>query len=194
MDTTALSAAYDDLLEAARAVHASDHEPTPPAGEWNADQILAHVVLLNAATVSAACSVTSGTVATYDNRLSQDAWTIDRTIALAGGNDGLRSRIRLQADALCAIRAARAAALVHTGLDAPFPHELVALEGGLACEDRAWDFGARSWSSNSTSTSRRICFLGWMAWTTRSTSGGRSTTVGRCAQMPRASGTSSIRR
>ena len=131
MDTTALSAAYDDLLEAARAVHASDHEPTPPAGEWNADQILAHVVLINAATVSAACSVISGTVVTYDNRLGQDAWTIDRVISLAGGNDGLRSRIRLQADALCAI----GSSLSGAELDTPFPTLLLS-NGSLVLDDQ----------------------------------------------------------
>jgi len=129
MDTTALSAAYDDLLEAARAVHASDHEQTPPAGEWNADQIRAHIVLLNAATVSAACSVTSGTVATYDNRLSQDAWTIDRAISLAGGSDG-GSRIRLQADALCAI----SSSLSEAELSTPFPTLLLS-NGSLVLDD-----------------------------------------------------------
>ena len=94
-----------------------DHVPTPSPGEWNADQILAHIVLLNAATISAACSVTSGAITTYDNRLAQDTWTLGRTISLAGGNDGLRSRIRPQADALCAI----AATLSETELATPVP-------------------------------------------------------------------------
>jgi hypothetical protein len=38
-----------------------------------------------------------------DNRIAHDTWTIERVIALAGGNAGLRDRIRLQGDALCAL-------------------------------------------------------------------------------------------
>jgi hypothetical protein len=34
---------------------------------------------------------------------SLDTWTIERVIALDGGNAGLRDRIRLQQDALCAL-------------------------------------------------------------------------------------------
>ena len=47
--------------------------------------------------------VASGANTTYDNRLAQDAWTIDHVIALAGGDARLRERIRLQGDALCAL-------------------------------------------------------------------------------------------
>jgi len=131
MDTTALSAAYDDLLETARTVSAADYERTPPPGEWNADQILAHLVLLNAATISAACSVTSGAVATYDNRLAQDTWTIDRTMSLAGGSDGMRSQIRRQADALCAI----VSTLSDTELATPIPTLLISNDA-LLVDDR----------------------------------------------------------
>lgn len=35
--------------------------------------------------------------------MAQDTWTIDRVIALAGGNAGLRDRVRLQGDAPCAL-------------------------------------------------------------------------------------------
>jgi len=104
MDITPLRQAYSTLLDAAATVADSgDPSPFPPAGEWNADQILAHVALINAATITTACSVASGLITTYDNRLSQDPWTIDRIIALAGGNAGLRERIRLQGEALCAV-------------------------------------------------------------------------------------------
>jgi len=104
MDTTSLRHAYRTLLDAAATVADSgDTTPVPPAGEWNAAQILAHVALVNAATIAAVSSVASGAVATYDNRLALDTWTIERVIALAGGNAGLRERIRLQGDALCAL-------------------------------------------------------------------------------------------
>lgn len=100
MDTTPLRDAYRALLDAAATV--SDTSPAPPAGEWNADQILAHVSIINAATIAAAACVASGTNTTYDNRTALDTWSIERVIALAGSNAGLRERIRLQGDALCA--------------------------------------------------------------------------------------------
>jgi hypothetical protein len=113
VDTTRLRAAFDALLAAA-----ADPSPEPPPGEWDADQILAHVVLVNAATITALCSVTAGAVATYDNRLTQDPWTLRRVIALAGGTAGLRERIRGQGEALCALAGA---ALSDAELDTPVP-------------------------------------------------------------------------
>jgi hypothetical protein len=103
MDTAPLRAAYRALLEAADTVAESGRAKPSPAGEWNADQILAHVAILTAATIAAASSVASGANTTYDNRLAQDSWTIDRLIANAGGNVGLRERIRAQGEALCAL-------------------------------------------------------------------------------------------
>ncbi|MPZ96919.1 MAG: hypothetical protein GEU96_18920 [Propionibacteriales bacterium] len=117
MDTTALHDGYRDLLDAATTLAAADHDPIPPPGEWSADQILAHVALVNAATISAACSAASAAVATYDNRLAHDTWTINRVISLAGDKEGLRNRIRLQADAMCAI----ASSLSERELDTRIP-------------------------------------------------------------------------
>lgn len=102
MDTTPLQDAYRALLDAAATVADSDTS-SPPAGEWNANQILAHVAIVNAATIAAASSIAAGANTTYDNRIALDTWTIERVIALAGGNAGLRDRIRLQGDALCAL-------------------------------------------------------------------------------------------
>jgi hypothetical protein len=104
MDTTPLRDAYRALLDAAATVADSgDGNPVPPVGEWNADQILAHVSLISAATIAAASSVASGANTTYDNRIALDTWTIERLIALAGGNAGIRDRIRRQGDTLCAL-------------------------------------------------------------------------------------------
>jgi hypothetical protein len=106
MDTAALRGAYRALLDAAATVAdsvAGFGDPTPPVGEWNADQILAHVAIINAATITAVSSVAAGAIITYDNRTTLDTWTIERVIALAGGNAGLADRIRLQADALCTL-------------------------------------------------------------------------------------------
>jgi hypothetical protein len=104
MDTTSLRDAYRALLDAAATVaDAGDASPVPPAGEWNADQILAHVSIINAVTIAAAGTVSSGTNTTYDNRTALDTWTIERVIANAGGNAGLRNRIHAQGDVLCAL-------------------------------------------------------------------------------------------
>ncbi|HEY0690033.1 MAG TPA: hypothetical protein VGD71_13455 [Kribbella sp.] len=104
MGTTPLQDAYRALLDAAaRVAESGDTSSSPPTGEWNADQILAHVAIVNAATIAAASSIAAGANTTYDNRIALDTWTIERVIALAGGNVGLRDRIRLQGDALCAL-------------------------------------------------------------------------------------------
>jgi hypothetical protein len=104
MDTTPLRDAYRALLDAAATLADSgDTSPVPPTGEWNAEQILAHVAIVNAATIAAVSCIAAGANTTYDNRIALDTWTIERVISLAGGNAGLRDRIRLQGDALCAL-------------------------------------------------------------------------------------------
>ncbi|MGH3247944.1 MAG: hypothetical protein ACRDOI_17330 [Trebonia sp.] len=103
MDTAPLRHAYGVLLDAATVAGSGDANPASPAGEWNADQILAHVSLLSAATIAAVSAVASGANTTYDNRTAHDAWTIERLIVLADGNVGLQDRIRRQGDALCAL-------------------------------------------------------------------------------------------
>ncbi|MFI8073708.1 hypothetical protein ACIF85_33645 [Streptomyces sp. NPDC086033] len=104
LDTAPLQDAYRTLLDAAATVaNADDPNPAPPEGEWNADQILAHVSLISAATIASVAGVAAGANTTYDNRIALDAWTIERTIAHAGGNAGLRDRINDQATALCAL-------------------------------------------------------------------------------------------
>jgi hypothetical protein len=124
MENTPLRNAFRELLDAAATVaDSADPSPVPPAGEWNADQILAHVALINAATLTATAAVTAGTNTTYDNRLAHDPWTIERVIALAGGNAGLRERIRGQGDALCALSGP---ALSEAELDTPVPTLLIA--------------------------------------------------------------------
>jgi hypothetical protein len=101
LDTAPLRDAYRALLDAAAAVAGPD--PVPPPGEWNADQILAHVAIVTATTIATASCVASGTSTSYDNRIALDTWTIGRLIARAGGNAGLRARIRRQGDSLCAL-------------------------------------------------------------------------------------------
>ncbi|WP_317441547.1 hypothetical protein [Streptomyces collinus] len=123
MDTTPLRDAYRALLDAAATVAGSaGPDLVPPPGEWDADQILAHVSLVTAATLAAVSAVASGARTTYDNRLALDTWTIGRTVALAGGNAGLRERVRLQGDALCTLGGP---ALGESELDTPVPTVLL---------------------------------------------------------------------
>jgi hypothetical protein len=103
MDTTGLRNAYDALLDAATTVTGTRETAAPPVGEWNADQILAHIAIVDAGTIAAAYAVASGSQTVYDNRTWLDHWTIDRAISLAGGTGRLRERIRLQGEALCAL-------------------------------------------------------------------------------------------
>jgi hypothetical protein len=128
MDTTALHDAYGALLDAAAEVAGSGD---PPPGEWNAEQILAHVTVINAATIAAVASIASGTNTTYDNRTAMDTWTLDRIITLTGGDAGLRDRVRVQADALCALGGHM---LSETELDTPVPTLLVS--NGTAMVDQ----------------------------------------------------------
>jgi hypothetical protein len=103
MNTDTLRTAYGDLLAAATTVSAAAETVPPPEGEWDADQIVAHVALVSAATLAAVAAVASGVNTTYDNRLALDPWTIGRVVTAAGGPDGLRERVRRQGDALCLV-------------------------------------------------------------------------------------------
>ena len=102
MDTAPLRDAYRAFLDAAAVTAPGAERAAPPAGEWDADQILAHVSLVSAGTIAAASAVAAGRNPAYDNRLALDAWTIGRVIARAGGSAGLRDRVRCQGEALCA--------------------------------------------------------------------------------------------
>lgn len=102
MNINPLDHAFATLLEVAEKISV-DQPVDPPSGEWNPEQILAHLSLVSAATISAVCSVGSGAVTTYDNRIAQNTWTINRVIGLLTGHRGLSTRIRLQGAALSAI-------------------------------------------------------------------------------------------
>ncbi|MBY8878294.1 hypothetical protein [Actinacidiphila acidipaludis] len=102
MDTSALAGAYRTLLDAAATVAgAGEPGPVPPPGEWDAEQILAHVSVLTATTLVTVATVACGSGATYDNRPAQDGWTLGTVITRAGGAPGLRERLRRQGEALC---------------------------------------------------------------------------------------------
>ncbi len=117
MDTTRLRDAYAGLLAAAAHVaRRSGDTVTPPNGGWDADRILAHIALVDAATLATAATVASGAAATYDNRLSHEAWTTSRVLIRVGGNAGLQDRIRRQGEALCVLGTALSDAELDTAI------------------------------------------------------------------------------
>jgi len=126
MDTTSLRDAYRVFLDAAATVSGTDR--TPPAGEWNAGQILAHVSIVSAATIAAAANVAAGVNATYDNRVSHDSWTLDHVASLAGGTAGLQERVRRQGEALAAFDSA---GLSDVELDTLVPARLISKGAAL---------------------------------------------------------------
>ena len=131
MDTTRLQDAYATLLDAAASVASRAEEALePPDGGWDADRVLAHVALVDAAAVATAATVAAGAAATYDNRLSLEDWTAGRVRARAGGNAGLQERIRRQGEALCAL----GAVLSDAELDTAVPTLL--LSGGEVLVDQ----------------------------------------------------------
>jgi hypothetical protein len=101
MNVNPLKSAYETLVAAAETAVVTDQAPPPE--EWNAEEILAHICLINIITITAACSVASAAVATYDNRIAHDLWTLHRVAALGTGPAALPARIRGHADALTAI-------------------------------------------------------------------------------------------
>jgi len=127
MNTTPIRDAYRVFLDAAATV-AGTGPSTPPPGEWNADQILAHVSIVSAATIAAAANVAAGVNATYDNRVAHDSWTLDHVVTLAGGNAGLQDRIRRQGEALAAFDSA---GLSDVELDTLVPARLISKGAAL---------------------------------------------------------------
>ncbi len=117
MDTTRLREAYVELLDAATQVaRRSADIVSPTDGGWDADRILAHIALVDAATLATAATVASGAAATYDNRLSHEDWTTSLLRERAGGTDGLQDRIRRQGEALCVLGAALSDAELDTAI------------------------------------------------------------------------------
>jgi hypothetical protein len=102
MDSTPLRLAYTRLLAAAETVAAAGGG-IPEPGEWNADQLLAHLVSVDAGILAVACSVAAGGQATFDNRLSLDPWNLALISERAGDQAQLRQRIRVQGEALCSL-------------------------------------------------------------------------------------------
>ena len=143
VDSTPLRLAYADLLEAAGSV-AETGATAPPPGEWNAHQLLAHLVAVDAGVLAAAWSVAAGMPATFDNRSSLDVSTLTRIAERVGDLTRLTGRVLAQGTALCSLTEqltdseldARVVTVLVSGrtlvVDEPLP--LRDLVGGLAAD------------------------------------------------------------
>jgi hypothetical protein len=80
-----LRRAYAEFLSAAR----RGDFATPDDGAWNAEMVLAHVVVGDRLIAEAAGRVMAGTTATFDNAASQSEPYLRAVVEAAGGWDGL---------------------------------------------------------------------------------------------------------
>jgi hypothetical protein len=97
MDTTALQAAYDQLLDAA----ASPELGEAADGGWNADQLLAHLLSIDAGITAVALGVVAGSRPTFDNRVSLDRWNLARIVGEHADRAALIDSVRRTTEVLC---------------------------------------------------------------------------------------------
>jgi hypothetical protein len=102
MDVTGMRKSLGEFL----AVAAEGGFGPPPAGEWDAERLLAHVAAADAAIASVALAVIGGERASYDNRTSLDEWNLHRIVAECGGLSGLTDFVRVQGQLFCSVAAA----------------------------------------------------------------------------------------
>ena len=97
MDTTALRDAYAGLFEAAARPGLGDAAD----GGWNADEVLAHLLSVDAAIAAVTLGVVSGSRPAFDNRICLDPWNLHRIIAEHSGRAELADHVRCQAAIVC---------------------------------------------------------------------------------------------
>ena len=63
----------------------------PPSGQWNADQVLAHLVAIDRMVAAAAAELFSGGVPVVDNRAARSVTYLDAIMATTGRRDLLQT-------------------------------------------------------------------------------------------------------
>ena len=101
MDVTTMRKALDEFL----AVAEGGGFGPPPAGEWDAERLLAHIASADAGGAAAALAVAAGQRPVYDNRPSLDEWNLRRIVGEAGGLAGLIDLVRRYGELLCEVTA-----------------------------------------------------------------------------------------
>jgi hypothetical protein len=102
MDVSVLSQAHDEFLDVA----AAGGFGPPPAGEWDAERLLAHMAATDANIASVALAIAAGRRPGYDNRVTLDESNLSRIVAGAGGMPGLIELVRTHGRVLCEVAAA----------------------------------------------------------------------------------------
>jgi hypothetical protein len=128
MDVTRMRQAHEDFLAVAEA---GGFGP-PPAGEWDADRILAHVALGEISGASAALAIAAGQRPVYDNRASLDEWNLQRMVREACDEGDMASLVRRYGGLLCDI----AAGLTERDLDVSLPVLIISKDEVLVDEAR----------------------------------------------------------
>lgn len=96
MESTALRTAYDLLLEVA-----AEPDLGPAAdGGWSADQLLAHLISVDAGIAATTLAVVAGARPGYDNRISLDETNLARIVTGHAGRADLIDHVRGQAGLL----------------------------------------------------------------------------------------------
>lgn len=131
MDTTTLRQAYRDFL----AVAEVGGFTAPPAGEWTAEQLLAHIIAADTGITAIALGVASGQRPSYDNRYSLDGWNLARLVEQGHDLPGLVELARRRGRLLCDV----AEQLTAPELDTPV-HCLI-LSGCHVVADTAQSLG-----------------------------------------------------
>jgi hypothetical protein len=90
MNTQEVALAYENVVTDAKA---AAYRP-PPAGEWGAELILAHLIANDGLLVAALGEVLAGHCPTYDNAPAIDVDGLSRIVAGAGGVDALVDQLR----------------------------------------------------------------------------------------------------
>lgn len=101
IDVAALQAAHDDFLTAAK----DGGFGPPPAGEWDAERLLAHVALTDAHIAATALAILAGERPGYDNRVTLDEWNLSGVVERAGGLSSMIDFLRRQGRLFCDVAA-----------------------------------------------------------------------------------------
>lgn len=101
MDVTSMRKSVGEFLAVAEA----DGFGPPPAGEWDAEHILAHAASALASGAAAGLAIASGQRPVYDNRISLDEWNLQRIVAGAGDLAGLVDLVRRYGELVCEVAA-----------------------------------------------------------------------------------------
>jgi hypothetical protein len=128
MDVTRLRKAHDEFL----AVAAGGGFGPPPAGEWDADRVLAHIALGEMSAAAAALAIAAGQRAVYDNRPSLDEWNLQRVVGEACGTGDMTSLVGRYGELLCDI----AAGLTERELEVSLPVLILSKDQVLVDEPR----------------------------------------------------------